>query len=33
MTERTALLDNAYTFVVSGFFTSAVIATVFAGLF
>lgn len=32
MSERTALLDNAYAFLVSGFFTSAVIATVLTGL-
>ncbi len=33
MTERAALLDNTYALMVSAFFTSAVIAIVFAGLF
>lgn len=33
MTERAAFLDNAYAFAVAGFFTIALIATVFAGLF
>lgn len=33
MTERVQLLDNAYAFAVSGFFTSAVITTVLTAVF